>query len=66
MAPDIWNQAVATFFAILQAGLLAVVAAGIKMYFDVKILRKDMDAAFDKIRSLEDKAWNCGSTKKTL
>lgn len=65
MAPEIWNQAIATFFAILQAGLLAVVAAGIKMYFDVKILRKDMDAAFIKIRELEDKAWNCGSTKKT-
>lgn len=65
MAPEIWNQAVATFFAILQAGLIAGVAAGVKMYFDVKLLRRDMNASFTKIRDLEKIAWNCGSTKKT-
>lgn len=64
MSPEIWNQAVATFFAILQAGLIGGIAAGIKMYFDVRVMRRDINAAFVKIRELEQKQWNSGSTKK--
>lgn len=55
MNQDILNHAIGTAFAIIQAILLAVVFAGGKALFDIHGLKKDMNAAFTKIRELECK-----------
>lgn len=47
------QSSITTFFAILQALILLVITGSFKLYWDVKILKKNMNAAFTKIRNLE-------------
>lgn len=50
---EILRNGLSVFFALLQMAVIAVVSAGFKLYWDVRRLRHDMDAAFKKLRELE-------------
>ena len=50
---EIVKQFITVFFGVFQALILVVIAASFKTYWDVRLLKKNMNAAFKKIRTLE-------------
>ena len=50
---DIIHEAMRVFFGVLQALIMVTISCAFKMYWDVKKLKRDLRAAFTKIRELE-------------
>jgi len=54
MTDDIMKAAIGTAFAILQTVIPVAIAGAIKLFWDVKSLKKDMNQAFKMIREIKD------------
>lgn len=54
---EIIKNLITVFFGIMQAVFLMVLVGGVNMYFSVRTLKKSLNAAFSKIRDLEQKVY---------
>jgi hypothetical protein len=52
--PQLSDSILGTFFGVLQAVIIMGLGGAVKLWVDVRILRKDMNEAFKKIRKLEN------------
>ena len=50
---EIISQSLSIFFGVLQSLILVVISGAFKMFMDIRDLKKDLNAAFLKIRELE-------------
>lgn len=52
---EVVRNSISVFFGLLQTAIVASFAVIIKLYIDVRSLKKAMNAAFDKIREIQEK-----------
>ena len=53
------KNSITVFFGLLQLVIVSAVGGVVKLWLDVRDLRKDMDAAFDKIREVKGEPTRC-------
>lgn len=57
---ELLKVAIGVIASVMSAALIGSFGGMIKMYIDVLRLRNDMNAAFEKIRELQEKEKHCG------
>jgi len=57
LSDEIIRNVVTTFFGIMQVVILAGLGAFVKMYIDVRSLKKGNQSSFRKIRNIERKVF---------
>lgn len=53
LTEQVIRSAIGTFIGIVGSAMVGLICGAFKMYWDVRELKKDMNAAFAKIREIE-------------